>query len=456
MMILKTDASKAHRRIKVLPKDHRYICAEIGKDIYVNQVGTYGVASAQWYWGRMAALILRLLYSVFPDIHWAFVFVDDFAILLPADMARPLTTAILLFLAILGLPIAWHKNHLGRTTVWLGFTINVKEATHHITPEKLMHIVHMFDQLQKQGKCTFKELEQFVGLLNWAFQAFPALKPLLFFFYRWLHQCPFHPTLPRTILRFLGRLKATMTKKPTVHRAFWTMSQGTGATDAGARGSENPVLGGWWSRTGTPRNRKEVHWFMTTLDRRIAPWLPDRGGCQKIIGPLEMLATHILTRLVRTNGLQGPTTGTGTLLDIHTDNQGNAYNLLDGRVRHSAKKQGLAPLILLEMVDQEHEHALGTSINHVHREFNKWADDLTNGLTSSFSPDLRLHLDLEHQDWDYLRTWAELLEVGTPGHDNNNGQLEPESKTPTSQARSTPYGQPKQGMPAEKTRLGAD
>ena len=29
--------------------------------MWINLVGTYGVASAQYYWGRMAGLILRLL-----------------------------------------------------------------------------------------------------------------------------------------------------------------------------------------------------------------------------------------------------------------------------------------------------------------------------------------------------------------------------------------------------------
>ena len=33
----------------------------------VNKVGTYGMASAQSYWGRLAALLLRVLYALFPQ-----------------------------------------------------------------------------------------------------------------------------------------------------------------------------------------------------------------------------------------------------------------------------------------------------------------------------------------------------------------------------------------------------
>ena len=39
----------------------------------MNKVGTYGMASAQSYWGRLAAL--------FPQVDWNFVFVDDFWLL---------------------------------------------------------------------------------------------------------------------------------------------------------------------------------------------------------------------------------------------------------------------------------------------------------------------------------------------------------------------------------------
>ena len=54
---------------------------KLGQEWFVNKVGTCGMANAQLYWGRMA-LLLRLLYSLFPSIGWQFVFVDDFLWLL--------------------------------------------------------------------------------------------------------------------------------------------------------------------------------------------------------------------------------------------------------------------------------------------------------------------------------------------------------------------------------------
>ena len=54
-LLLKADVSKAHRRIKILRSGWKYQVAQIDQQWWVNKVGTYGVASAQLYWGRMAA-----------------------------------------------------------------------------------------------------------------------------------------------------------------------------------------------------------------------------------------------------------------------------------------------------------------------------------------------------------------------------------------------------------------
>ncbi|CAE8611384.1 unnamed protein product, partial [Polarella glacialis] len=119
--ILKTDVTKAHGRMLIKQQDWRYMVAMI-KDMYwINTVGTYGVASAQYHWGSMAALILRLLYYTFPQIALAFVYVDDYLIILPEDADHKLPLTILLFLTALGLPLSWKKTGIGISNTWLGY-----------------------------------------------------------------------------------------------------------------------------------------------------------------------------------------------------------------------------------------------------------------------------------------------------------------------------------------------
>ncbi len=50
-------------------------------EYWVNLVHTYGVASAQHYWGRTAACFVRLQYHRSDEGGYVFVFVDDYNLL---------------------------------------------------------------------------------------------------------------------------------------------------------------------------------------------------------------------------------------------------------------------------------------------------------------------------------------------------------------------------------------
>ena len=105
-----SDVTKAHRRVKILPPEWRYQVAKLEDEWWINKVGTYGMASAQLYWGRLASILLRLLYHVYPMVDWGFVFVDDFCWLLRKSLAGPLTSAILLFLVGFWLPVELEED----------------------------------------------------------------------------------------------------------------------------------------------------------------------------------------------------------------------------------------------------------------------------------------------------------------------------------------------------------
>ena len=147
--LLKADVTKAHRRIKVLPEDWKYQVAEIDGEWWINKVGTYGMASAQLYWGRMAALLLRILYYAFPWLDWGFVFVDDFLWLLRREEAPLQATAILLLLLAMGTPLSWKKTVLSLSNIWLGFQVDPKGPV--ITMARDKHLI-IQDLLNRAGE----------------------------------------------------------------------------------------------------------------------------------------------------------------------------------------------------------------------------------------------------------------------------------------------------------------
>ena len=142
--------------------------ASLGEEWWVNKVGTYGMASAQSYWGRLAALLLRVLYALFLQVDWNFVFVDDFLWLLRSEGAVNVAVALLATLLALGTPLSWKKTHLAEVNTWLGFVV------HPNIPQVLMaankHILVMeVLQIMVEGQAMhLKDIEKALGHIQWA------------------------------------------------------------------------------------------------------------------------------------------------------------------------------------------------------------------------------------------------------------------------------------------------
>ena len=84
---------------------------------------------AQLYWGRMTALLTRLAYQLTPALCWIFVFVDDFMVLLRKVTGLRDSCILALFLTLVGCPISWRKNVLGKENRWLGYMVDISNLT---------------------------------------------------------------------------------------------------------------------------------------------------------------------------------------------------------------------------------------------------------------------------------------------------------------------------------------
>lgn len=138
-ILLKADVTKAPRRVKILPHDWKYQVAELQDEWLINKVGTYGMGSAQLYWGEDCSLILRLLYKLFPQIDWGFVFVDDFCWILRMEEANHMATSLLATLVALRVALSWKKTHLAEVNTWLGFVIHPNIPQVQMTAPKHSH-----------------------------------------------------------------------------------------------------------------------------------------------------------------------------------------------------------------------------------------------------------------------------------------------------------------------------
>ena len=74
--------TEAHRQEPVHPDDWHYLGCQVipGGDVFVNTVGTFGIASASCYWSRVAGAIGRLLkyLSGHTSTSWHMLVADDY------------------------------------------------------------------------------------------------------------------------------------------------------------------------------------------------------------------------------------------------------------------------------------------------------------------------------------------------------------------------------------------
>ena len=110
---------------------------------------TYGLASAQLYSGRMAA------------INWQFVFVDDFLGLLRVRESGVLGTATLLTLP--GTPLSWKRTLMAQINTWLGFVIDPAKPTVQMARDKHLLVMQLLEDLVQGKVFTHKDIKKGLG-----------------------------------------------------------------------------------------------------------------------------------------------------------------------------------------------------------------------------------------------------------------------------------------------------
>ena len=118
------DEAEAHRQVPIDPRDwHMLGCqVEPGGAVYVHTVGTFGVASASYYWSRVAGAIDRVTQycSGSKADTWHVLVADDFHLEAGGPEYRPVLLAFFVVCVIAGVPLSWPKTAGGDVVSWVG------------------------------------------------------------------------------------------------------------------------------------------------------------------------------------------------------------------------------------------------------------------------------------------------------------------------------------------------
>ena len=402
---LSGDVSRAHRLIRVRETDWpRQSCrARKGGKIFVNTVGTFGVASASYWWFRMLAGIGRLLYYAHgKDETTLLSYVDDLLWLTQSADGLVRIVASILLLTILGMPFAWHKFSGGKEHDWIGFALCVPSRTIGISPSRSDWIVNWIRKVRADGMVRIADLRSVLGRLSFAFSVIPLLRPFLGPIYAWTSATQALHTLrlPKAIELILSFLQACLEqgmRRVSVGRQLGPVAE-LFRTDARAQGSELWV--GGWCCADDP-DPKKCRWFSEKIDHLKFPIFYMAGQSYRSISALELLATLIAVILFKPDGRASGV----NICSASTDNRGNSF--VTARWLTTA-----FPLnaVLMELAAVLQKSSLALELHWAPRLQNKLADALSNGIHSSFDPRFRLRFDFEGYKSVVLH---ELMDLGS-------------------------------------------
>ena len=124
---LTADVTEAHRQTPSVEQDWHLLGCQVqpGGEVFVNTVGTLGVASASYYWSRVGSAIGRLCQHISGTFArtWHLLGADDYH--LDAGGPRYRESIIVFFVScsVLGVPLSWRKTSGGDTVSWVGFEL---------------------------------------------------------------------------------------------------------------------------------------------------------------------------------------------------------------------------------------------------------------------------------------------------------------------------------------------
>jgi hypothetical protein len=178
------DFSDAFHNVPVRREEQVFNTCKAGGFLWCFTVLVFGSATSPAIWGRVAAFLGRALTSAFDESELrAQIYVDDPIITTWGSGAerRQLLTLALLWLSILGIPLAWRKADIGTQLDWIGASLAWSSAfviiaiPKHRVEEYLVEIT----AVAKGNIVEKSRLSKLAGGLSFYAGIVPQLKPFV-------------------------------------------------------------------------------------------------------------------------------------------------------------------------------------------------------------------------------------------------------------------------------------
>ncbi len=399
-MLCAFDIKSAHRLIPIQPEDWGLLAFRLEESgpIYCNTVGTFGVASASFWWGRVAGTLFRVMHRVMPwdALLYLLLFADDGLILAGGEDYHRYILGAFIFLEIMEVPLSWKKTRGGFEAEWIGYTVDLTSWSLGISPRKVKWLQEWVRSTNLEGKILGRDFRAGLGRMGFLAGAIKGARPFLAPLYALasrLSSTSFTllPMAVRLALEFFADWLAREPMRPLADPpgvAGEVFRVDAMASDQGIR------VGGWETFHST--EPWETRWFSVEITRRNCPWLYIRGEPHRTIAASELLAVTLAVMLFGPESRWRCKHGR-LVLSGFTDNSSNAH-LID---KYLSVKFPVS-MVLMELSRQLSDLKSELQLHWIPREQNEESDDLSKGKLDSFDPSKRISVDLESLDFKVI------------------------------------------------------
>ena len=396
---LTLDVKEAHRMVAVREEDWPLQACQVrpGGDVFLNTCGTYGIASAAYWWGRLAAAIHRLGLKIAGRLLgvWKMLFADDWNMTAGGEHFEFKLLLFAWVLVALRVPISWKKASGGLAYSWVGLEVNLREWSLGISERRAAWLLGWFDRVLADDRILMRELREALGRMVFVYGAIKHDKPFLAPLFAFLATrpdgaCAELPLYVRMVLEWLRtRLRTRRAQEvPAARHTAGSLFR----VDAKAEGMSVAI--GGWSPTRDEHGviqKSQSKWFHIRLTPEDAPWAFARGLPAHSISTLELLAS--LVGLVLLVPPSSPGAGTVTITGF-----------TDSQVSASVVARGMSttyPLccVAMELSAQLELRKLDLSLEWAPRDQNTEADALADERIEGFNPSLRVGTGLGDISW---------------------------------------------------------
>eukprot|EP00435_Cladocopium_sp_Y103_P059542 s1184_g21.t1 len=400
-LLMAFDYKGAHRLVPIHEDDwgKQAFRLEDEGEVLLNCVGTFGVASAAFWWARLAATLQRTMWAFLPfrDPIYLLLFADDGLCLASGPRYRKILLAILLFLTVLEAPLSWAKTRGGQQVEWLGYQIDVKAGLVGVSEKKVEWLRGWVDQVLAANGVLGREMKAALGRMGFLAGPLKHARPFLALLYKWTSKLGAGafveiPVSLRLLLRFFLESVTRNPLRPPkgIPRPGGEIFR----VDAKAEGAM-VVIGGWETYGGS--SPAGCRWFSVRLTRKNAPWVFVKGEPFKVIASLELLAITVAIMVFGPEAKWKEVAGR-LVLTAFTDNQANSY-VLD---KYMSTAFPLS-VVLMELALHLQRNQVDLDLQWIPRDQNTEADALTNEEFEGFEESRRIHVEIERLDFIILQ-----------------------------------------------------